>query len=350
MELRQIQYFIALFEDGSMTRAARRLNIVQPALSMQIAKLEDELNQRLFERGAHGMSPTAAGRRMYRLFLPIVRDLVHARQQMIQRDDAVSGNISIGMIASVTESVLADSLSTFHQRYPHVEVSVSDGYSATLIDAVAGGQLDVALVNKPRARISLNVQPLLDEEMVLVTGTAFGPELPPTIELDKLSEIELVLPTKRHGLRGVLDAAAQHDDVLLSPRFEIDVLGSIVQFVERSRFATILPRIAVHRARQRGTVRTHPIVAPRLARQIIRVSHPRRPLSAAADALIGIIVDEMRAVSDAGAVHEPVGATLQLSTAPSALAQRGRKALDARIGERWDDESDEALRTPLGDA
>lgn len=79
MDLRQIQYFIALFEDGSVTRAAKRLNIVQPALSMQIAKLEEELRQQLFERSAHGMSPTAAGRLMYRLFLPIMRDIAHAR-------------------------------------------------------------------------------------------------------------------------------------------------------------------------------------------------------------------------------------------------------------------------------
>ncbi len=76
MDLKQIQYFIALFEDGSVTRAAKRLNIVQPALSMQIAKLEDELKQTLFERGAHGMTPTAAGRLMYRLYFAD-----HARSQ-----------------------------------------------------------------------------------------------------------------------------------------------------------------------------------------------------------------------------------------------------------------------------
>ena len=134
MDLKQIQYFIALFEDGSVTRAAKRLNIVQPALSMQIAKLEDELHQQLFERGAHGMAPTAAGRLMYRLFLPIMRDLTHARQQLVQRDEVVTGHVSIGLIASVTESVLADSLSRFHARYPHVEVTVSDGYTATFID------------------------------------------------------------------------------------------------------------------------------------------------------------------------------------------------------------------------
>jgi len=67
MDLKQIHYFIALFEDGSVTRAAKRLNIVQPALSMQISKLEAELHQPLFERGPHGMTPTEAARLMYRL-------------------------------------------------------------------------------------------------------------------------------------------------------------------------------------------------------------------------------------------------------------------------------------------
>ncbi|MBB4514689.1 LysR family transcriptional regulator [Paraburkholderia fungorum] len=299
MDLKQIQYFIALFEDGSVTRAAKRLNIVQPALSMQVAKLEEELHQQLFERGSHGMTPTAAGRLMYRLFLPIMRDLAHARQQLIQRDEIVTGRVSIGLIASISESVLADSLSRYHEKYPHVEVTVSDGYSATFIDWVAGGQLDAALINKPRGKLSLDAHAILDEEMVLATSAAHGPDLPHAIELAKLPELELVLPTKRHGLRGVLDTAAQHEDVLLTPRFEIDVLSSIVQLVGKTRFATILPRIVVERAVRAGTLRAYPILAPRIVRHIVCITHPRRPLSAAADALISIIADELRQVLNA---------------------------------------------------
>src|SRR3984893_14626447 len=87
MDLKQIQYFIALFEDGSVTRAAKRLNIVQPALSMQVATQEAELHQPLFERGAPVLAPPAAARVMYRLFLPIRRVLAHARQQLVQRDE-----------------------------------------------------------------------------------------------------------------------------------------------------------------------------------------------------------------------------------------------------------------------
>ncbi|WP_026122018.1 LysR family transcriptional regulator [Paraburkholderia kururiensis] len=298
MDLKQIQYFIALFEDGSVTRAAKRLNIVQPALSMQIAKLEDELHQTLFERGSHGMTPTAAGRLMYRLFVPIVRDVRAAQAQMMQRDEVVTGHVSLGLIASVSESVLPDALSRFHSQYPHVEVTVADGYSATFIDLVTGGQLDAALINQPRGRLSLDSQPLLDEEMVLATGVAAAPALPAVIELAQVQELDLVLPTKRHGLRGVLDAAAQSADVLLAPRFEIDVLSAIVKLVENTGFATILPRIVVERSVQRGTMRAYPILAPRIVRHIVRISHPRRPISAATEALTAIIADELRQVSN----------------------------------------------------
>ncbi|NUA29966.1 LysR family transcriptional regulator [Cupriavidus basilensis] len=299
MDLKQIQYFIALFEDGSVTRAAKRLHIVQPALSMQIARLEEELNQKLFERGAHGMSPTAAGRQMYRLFLPIMRDITHAREQLVQRDEVVCGNITIGLIASIAEGALAEALTSFRMRYPQVEVTVADGYSTTLIDWVAGGQLDVAIINKPRAQLSLDSQPLLDEEMVLATSAAHGPDLPASVQLSSLPKVELVLPTKRHGLRGVLDSAAHQLDMMLTPKYEIDALGTIVKLVESTNMATILPRIAVQRAVDRGTLCVHSILAPRLIRHIVRISHPRRPLSTAAEALVNIIASEIQRTLDA---------------------------------------------------
>ncbi len=183
MDLKQIQYFIALFEDGSVTRAAKRLNIVQPALSIQIAKLEDELHQQLFERGAHGMAPTAAGRLMYRLFLPIMRELAHARQQLVQRDEVVTGHVGIWLIASVAESVLADSLSRFHAQYPGCR---SHGRRRLQRDFHRTGWREGSWMprsSNSRARLPLDSRALLDEEMVFAASAAHGPDLPHAIEL-----------------------------------------------------------------------------------------------------------------------------------------------------------------------
>jgi len=299
MDLKQIQYFIALFEDGSVTRAAKRLNIVQPALSMQISKLEAELNQPLFERGPHGMTPTDAARLMYRLYVPIIRDIDHAREQLSSTDVIVTGRVSLGMVASEAESVLPESLATFNALFPQVEVSVADGFSAQLIDAVEAGRLDAAVINKPRGRLTLDTRALLDEEMVLVVSATHGRVLPDEIDLSRLGDLELVLPTRRNGLRGALDAALLNADIVIKPKFEIDLLTTIVQFVEQSSVATIMPRVVVQRKVDDGVLRIHRIANPVIGRQIVCVSHPKRPLGSAASALIDIITEDIRRVTTA---------------------------------------------------
>lgn len=304
MDFRQIQYFLALVEDGSMTQAAKRLNVVQPTLSMQIAKLEEELGQRLFERRRQGVVPTTAGRLMYRLFTPILRDVDAARAQLMQRSEMVTGHVSLGLLSSLAESVLPQALSRFNAAYPHVEVTISVGYSTNLIDWVSNGQVDAAIINKPRGKLSLVSEPLAEEDMLLVAGRLNGPVLPASIRLSRLPELDadLVLPTRRHGLRGILDSAAQQEDVALAPKFEVDVLGAIVRLVESSRFVTILPRVLVHRGIVDGSLRACPILAPRIVRQVMRVSHPQRALGAPAHALIDFVADEVRRVLGMGDV------------------------------------------------
>lgn len=298
MEFRQIQYFICLFEEGTVTRAARRLNIVQPALSMQIAKLEDDLGQQLFERTKQGMIPTAAARNMYRLFLPIMRDFSNARTQLLSSDGEISGHVNIGMIASVTEGVLADTLSAFSTKYPNVGVRVADGYTATLSDWVAAGQIDAAIINKPRRQLALNVEHIVDEELLLVTGAAHPATLPARLTLQQIaaSGLNLVLPTREHGLRGILDSFSEHEDVDLAPKFEVDSLVTSVKLVEQTALlGTILPHIAVYRGLSEGRLRAHAIVSPRLIRQVVAVSHPRRPLNSATNAFIALLKEQMQA-------------------------------------------------------
>jgi len=296
MEFRQIHYFISLYEEGTVTRAAHRLNIVQPALSMQISKLEDHFGQKLFERTKQGMVPTAAARQMYRLFLPIMRDFSNAQAQMLSSEGEIRGHVNIGMIASITEGVLVDTLSDFSNKYPEVGVTVSDGYTSTLTDWVAGGRLDAAIVNKPRRPLALDVEHIIDEEMVLITGPAFEASLPANLTLRQLPSLglDLVLPSRGHGLRSNIDSFAESENIELVPKFEIDSLVATVNLVERNQVATIVPRVAVHRQLASGALRAYPIVSPRLVRRVVSVSHPRRPLNPATKLFISMLAANMR--------------------------------------------------------
>jgi LysR family nitrogen assimilation transcriptional regulator len=295
MEFRQIHYFISLFEEGSVTRAAHRLNIVQPALSMQIAKLEEQIGQQLFERTKQGMVPTAAAQQMYRLFLPIMRDFSNAHAQLLSNDGAIRGQVNIGLIASITEGVLAETLGLFSEKYPDVGVKVADGYTNTLIDWVAGGQLDAAIVNKPRRPLALDVEHIMDEEMVFITSAANVATVPPRLTLRQLCSLglPLVLPTRGHGLRSNIDSFAQNENVELTPKFEIDSLVTIVKLVEHSQLATIVPRVTVHRQLSAGSLRSHSIVSPRLVRSVVSVSHPRRPLNPATKLFVAMLAQNM---------------------------------------------------------
>ena len=298
MDLRQIQYFIALVEDGSMTRAAQRLNVVQPTLSMQLSKLEDELGQVLFERRKQGLQPTAAGRLMYRLFVPILRQVDDAKAQLTQLSNVVTGQVSFGLLSSLAESILPEVLRRFHEIYPAIEVTISVGYSTNLIDWVASGHLDAAVINKPRGKMSLATEMVAEEDMLLVAGKDQGPRFPAGIKLSRLAEMDfsLILPTRRHGLRGIIDATLHQEGIVLVPKFEVDALTAIFRVMETSNFVSILPRILVQKAAMEGRLSICPILSPSIMRQVVRIHHPGKPLTAPARALLDLVNDEIRKV------------------------------------------------------
>lgn len=297
MEFRQIQYFVCLYEEGSVTRAARRLNIVQPALSMQVAKLEEEVGQKLFVRTPQGMQPTSEGRRMYRLFLPVLGDFARAREQVMQTSAELTGQVRVGMIATIAQGVLVDALLEFSAQHPKVELSLTDGFSGTLTDAVSVGQLDAAIINKPRRSLALNSEPIAEEELLLVTGPRHA-KLPETVPFRELAHLKLVLPTRQHGLRGIIESFGQTEDVLLTPGVEIDSISAILKLVLESDFCTVLPRIAVRKQLEHAALRGHAVISPRLTRQLVCVTHLRRPLTPAAAAFIVTMVRHVQGLEN----------------------------------------------------
>jgi LysR family nitrogen assimilation transcriptional regulator len=301
MDLRQISYFIALFEEGSVTRAAQRMNVVQPALSMQIAKLERELGQQLFERKPKAVVPTASGRALQRLVRPVLRDVADARAAMARLSQTVSGRVTAGILSSLTASVVPGVLLRFAAAYPDVELSLADGYTSTFIAGVGDGSLDLAVINKPERQLGLMSEHLLDEEMVVVGGRATLLPVPIPVRTRDLAHLNLILPSPRNGLRIELDRRLHAEDVMLNPKLELDLVPAIADVVARSDLFTILPAIAVCRQLAEGSLRAYRITAPRIARQLVVVHRPDAPLSNAAAKFIEILAREL--IKAASALH-----------------------------------------------
>ena len=168
MDLKQMQYFLCLAQERNVTRAARRLNIVQPALSMQIAKLEATLGKQLFFRTAQGMSLTSAGEEFERLVAPIIKDIDRAREEMARLDGKIAGRVSIGMINSAAQSILP--VSTLRDRQGLSRYRALD-LRGLQRDACWNGcsraSLISRIVNARQRGGAPPMQPILDEEMML---------------------------------------------------------------------------------------------------------------------------------------------------------------------------------------
>jgi LysR family transcriptional regulator, nitrogen assimilation regulatory protein len=293
LDLRQIQYFVCLYEERSVTRAARRLNVVQPALSMQISRLEKRLGTDLFERTARGMIPTSAAEAMYRIYLPILLDLKHADQQMMELTGKVLGKIAVGIIPSITNSVLADVLHHFGAEYPDVEIRIDEAYSGTLIDWVVAGDLDFAVVNRTRRKADVTMHPLIDEELVLVERGTSKRNLKP-IRFARLKQLDLVLPSRRHGIRNIVDHAAEEIGIQITPRIEVDALAPTLKVVSESGLTTVLPAIVARRSTAQLRLQTRRIVEPVLKRQLVYALRSQRQLSRIFKAFIDILSEELK--------------------------------------------------------
>ena len=302
MDLKQIDYFLTLARERNMTRAARQLNIVQPALSMQIGRLEKTFGKRLFDRTPQGMSLTPAGETLLGLASAIRREVDRATEEMARLDGKISGRVAIGMITSAAQSTLAVSSAKVAEKYPEIQLLICEGYTDTLIDWTVSGELDVAIVNMPKRSIPLTAHPVLDENMMFAQSAANTTQTPKKVPLEMLSRLDLIVPSRRHGLRKILDAAASEAGFALKPRLEVDTLSAVCEIVATTDMVTILPGIALYPLLAAGRLQAKTIVKPAISRTVNWVASPRRPVSAAAAAVVNILAADLIEAAAAAAL------------------------------------------------
>jgi LysR family nitrogen assimilation transcriptional regulator len=289
MDLRQIEYFVALYDERSITKAARRLNVVQPALSMQIIRLEKTFNAKLFERTSRGVIPTDIGRTFYGFCTKIMGDVYEARRYLREANGMITGDLKVGLMPSVANSVLAGVLAKYSASYPDVTVRVVEAYSDGLFDQLNSGKLDFAVVNSTSALRNIAIEPIFRDYLVLVTRFERAKRVPPEIQGYRLLDYKLVLPSQRQGMRLLLDSALASKQIILKPAIELDSLGPTLELVRQSDWATILPIVAVKRAVNQRLIRSQRIVEPDTPREVFVATPATRALSLAAELFIKMI-------------------------------------------------------------
>jgi LysR family transcriptional regulator, regulatory protein for tcuABC len=312
LELRQLRYFVAVVEHGSMGRAAAELGVVTSALSQQISRLESELSTRLLQRTSSGVLPTDAGLAFWRqaqLALRHVEGAAHAAQHA-----RLSGHVSVGMAPSTTGVLGLAFMRAMHERYPDVRLRMVESLSGHLATMLNGRQIDLAILFQSAVGQRFSATPLIDERLFAIAAADFA--LMPTTKKARLAQIAplpLILPSSPHGLRSLLTSAFASARCEPNIIAEIDGLAMLMDAVGGGIGVTIQPGAALAR-RDRAAFRAIPIVDRHMVRTNQFVSLSDDELSPAGLAARVVLADVARSLVASG---QWAGATLAAATSPS---------------------------------
>ena len=252
MTIRQLQYFLRIAELKSFSKAAAYLHVAQPALGLQVRKLEDELGVKLLIRHSRGVTPTAEGLLLRDHAIVILRQLERAKLSVTDLAGQPRGKIAVGVTPTLNLVLAAQLVERCRRDYPEVALSIVDGMSEDLMAWLENDRLDLAYSYNPSAVQGLVCEPLLTEDLCLIgpPGDA-GKELK-TANLTELSKLPLILTSASSGLRSVVEEAARAKNIELNLVLEIDSVIATKEVVAKNIGYAILPLGAVRREVEDG--------------------------------------------------------------------------------------------------
>ncbi|MBJ3774499.1 LysR family transcriptional regulator [Acuticoccus mangrovi] len=280
MEIKQLRYFKRVADAGSVSRAAAALSVAQPAVSRQVANLEEALGTPLFFRNGRGVKLTDAGEQLYGHVGEILEAIRQAEQDVRDSMGVARGTILIGSTPTVIRYLAPPLLARIGRSHPELELEFTEGLSGYVNEWLSNGLLDIAVLHDATRTQHFLTEPLVREELVFV-GTAQSGADP--IRFRDVTTHPLILPRRNHGLRLLVERVAGHYRLALDVRAEIDSLAAIKTLVREGVASTMLPRGAL--TPEDGLI-GQPIVDPPVARTLLLSTSSQRPVSQSTRAVI----------------------------------------------------------------
>lgn len=241
MDFKQLRYFVAVYEEGHVGRAAERLSISQPALSQQIRQLEQHLDLSLFERSSKRLLPTLAAHTLYNHALPLLDGLQRAREALGNFKGQALRTLAIGVLQTVHTSLVPQMLERVRKAQPHLVVQIYELSGLEIERRLLNGSLDIGISYLPPRQPGLHGVMLYEDELTLVI-----PEDHPLREFKKVSmaqaaELPMLLLGEEFQVRQIWQTQLASLGRRPHVQAELNNMAGILDSLPHTRLATVLP-------------------------------------------------------------------------------------------------------------
>jgi LysR family hydrogen peroxide-inducible transcriptional activator len=291
MDLRQLEYFMAIAHEGSISGAARKIRVAQPTLSQQLRNLEEELGEPLLQRKPRGVEPTAAGMILLEHAKLLIDESARLRNRFDKRREIQPGRLTLGIIPTIAPYLLNKILPTFRSTHPQIDIRIREAKTNELIQLAVDGSIELAITSDisghDRKKWSLTVRELFREALVLAaprtSPIARSAHTPKPADLDTarlihLGEGHCLAEQTRKLCRTIKGQAG----------LECDQLETAMAMVAAEMGCAIVPELSI-RTRNIDAVSFRPFSQPTPERRINLVKKRAIPLTNAAKEFISLV-------------------------------------------------------------
>ena len=288
LEYYKVFYYVA--RAGSLTVAAKELNISQPAVSQSVKQLETALGTKLFTRASKGVRLTKEGELLYSYVAKGCEQIALGEQKLEQMLNLELGEIHIGASDMTLQFYLLPYLEKFHEKYPHIKVVVSNAPTPETLNNLKENKIDFGVVSTPFENIS-GLKSLIVREIedVFVAGRKFIQYKNRMLDLQELEKMPIIYLEGATSTRSYMDSFLQKNNVYVRPEFELATSDMIVQFALRNLGVGCVVRDFAREYLEDGRLfelRFNMIIPKR---QFCVVTNPKNPLSAAARSMLELL-------------------------------------------------------------
>ena len=302
MELRQLRYFVAIVDHGSLSRAAVVLHVAQPALTQQLRQLEEELGAQLLHRSAQGVLSTDAGKVFYEHAQAILKQVGDARSAVTQSTTRPSGSVTLGLPHSISGALALPLLIAARTSYPEITLQLTEELSGNLADQLKSGRINLAVLFDDGQLGAFSSDALVDEDLMFIcrTGSGFGPAAG-SVTLAQALAAALILPAQQQGVRPRIESVAREAGLALGAVTEINSIAILKSALLADMGATILPVAPLLDEVNSGALQARPIHNPAMSRKVTLCASKNIPLTNAAAAVSRLVHQVTRELCDSGA-------------------------------------------------